>query len=88
MGALMIDSGPAVGEPAPRFDLPALGGATWRRRGGRRSQLCLLSPTCRVQEAAADPQSIAAAEAAGLDIVFQRRRGGGARGLPSPCRAD
>ena len=50
MGALIIDSGPKVGETAPRLDLPALDGRTFSvGLAGERSQLLFfLSPTCPV----------------------------------------
>ncbi len=73
MGALMIDSGPAVGEAAPRFDLPVLGGGTVAvGAAAERSQLLFfLSPTCPVcKKLLPILKSIAAAESAWLDIVF------------------
>lgn len=51
MGALMIDTGPKVGEPAPRFDLPTLTGNARVRIGGaadKSTLLFFLSPTCPV----------------------------------------
>lgn len=50
MGALMMDSGPKVGEPAPVFELPALGGGQVRLgiAGTRSTLLFFLSPTCPV----------------------------------------
>ena len=50
MGALMMDSGPKVGEAAPLFDLHTLDGNSLQI-GGARSQntlLFFLSPTCPV----------------------------------------
>jgi methylamine dehydrogenase accessory protein MauD len=50
MGALITDAGPKLGEVSPRFDLPALSGATISIGGERaKSQLIFfLSPTCPV----------------------------------------
>jgi len=51
MGALMLDSGPKVGEPAPAFTLEAISGGTVAVGGAgkTRSQLLFfLSPTCPV----------------------------------------
>ena len=50
MGALMMDSGPGVGQPAPVFQLPALGGGAVQVGGssGRNTLLFFLSPTCPV----------------------------------------
>ena len=50
MGALVTDSGPKLGEAAPRFELPALNGARIAIGGERpKSQLLFfLSPTCPV----------------------------------------
>ncbi|MCC7546691.1 MAG: methylamine dehydrogenase accessory protein MauD [Burkholderiales bacterium] len=50
MGALITDSGPRLGEAAPRFDLPALNGSVIAIGGERpKSQLLFfLSPTCPV----------------------------------------
>jgi methylamine dehydrogenase accessory protein MauD len=50
MGALVTDSGPKLGEAAPRFDLAALSGARIAIGGERpKSQLLFfLSPTCPV----------------------------------------
>ncbi len=50
MGALITDSGPKLGEAAPRFELPALNGSVVSIGGERtRSQLLFfLSPTCPV----------------------------------------
>lgn len=73
MGALMIDSGPAVGAPAPRFDLADLDGAAVAvGAAGARSQLLFfLSPTCPVcKKLLPILKSIAAAEAAWLNLVF------------------
>jgi hypothetical protein len=65
MGALMIDSGPKVGEAAPRFDLPALdGGELAVGAASAHSQLLFfLSPTCPVcKKLLPILKSIAAAE--------------------------
>jgi len=73
MGALMIDSGPAVGAAAPRFELAGLDGvAVAVGAGGARSQLLFfLSPTCPVcKKLLPILKSIAAAEAGWLDLVF------------------
>jgi len=50
MGALMLDSGPKVGEAAPAFDLPTLDGRPFATGGARAKSLLLffLSPTCPV----------------------------------------
>lgn len=50
MGALMMDSGPGVGQPAPVFQLPALGGGAVQIGGSanRSTLLFFLSPTCPV----------------------------------------
>ena len=50
MGALVTDSGPKLGEPAPRFELPALNGARVAVGGEQpKSQLLFfLSPTCPI----------------------------------------
>lgn len=73
MGALMIDSGPAVGEAAPRFDLPALGGGTVAigAAGGHSQLLFFLSPTCPVcKKLLPILKSIAAVESSWLRLVF------------------
>ncbi len=50
MGALMLDSGPKVGEAAPAFDLATLDGQPFATGGARAKSLLLffLSPTCPV----------------------------------------
>jgi methylamine dehydrogenase accessory protein MauD len=50
MGALMMDSGPGVGQPAPVFQLPALGGGAVQIGGStpRSTLRFFLSPTCPV----------------------------------------
>jgi len=73
MGALMIDSGPAVGAAAPRLDLADLDGTAVAvgAAGGRSQLLFFLSPTCPVcKKLLPILKSIATAEAAWLDIVF------------------
>lgn len=73
MGALMIDSGPAVGEAAPRFDLPSLGGGSVSvGAGAERSQLLFfLSTSCPVcKKLLPILKSIAVAESSWLRIVF------------------
>jgi methylamine dehydrogenase accessory protein MauD len=51
-GALAVQRGPEVGDPAPRFALETLGGSTLNFGGedreGRRTLLFFLSPTCPV----------------------------------------
>jgi methylamine dehydrogenase accessory protein MauD len=50
MGALMMDSGPGVGQSAPVLQLPALGGGAVQIGGSanRNTLLFFLSPTCPV----------------------------------------
>ena len=50
MGALMMDSGPKIGEAAPVFQLPTLGGGGLQlgAPGSRSTLLFFLSPTCPV----------------------------------------
>ena len=50
MGALMMDSGPRVGEAAPTFELATLGGGmvSIGAPGARATLLFFLSPTCPV----------------------------------------
>ena len=50
MGALMLDSGPTVGEAAPALDLVTLDGRPFQTGGARPKSLLLffLSPTCPV----------------------------------------
>jgi len=50
MGALMMDSGPKVGEAAPVFQLPSLGGGTVTLggTGSGNTLVFFLSPTCPV----------------------------------------
>jgi methylamine dehydrogenase accessory protein MauD len=73
MGALVIDSGPKVGEAAPHFTLPALDGRTVTvGAAGSHSQLLFfLSPTCPVcKKLLPILKSIAGAEGAWLRIVL------------------
>ncbi|MDE2613239.1 MAG: methylamine dehydrogenase accessory protein MauD [Burkholderiales bacterium] len=73
MGALMIDSGPAVGEAAPRLDLATLdGGRLAVGAAAEHSQLLFfVSPTCPVcKKLLPIVKSIAAAEAGWLRVVF------------------
>ncbi|MGJ4886799.1 methylamine dehydrogenase accessory protein MauD [Bradyrhizobium sp. HKCCYLRH3099] len=73
MGALMTDSGPAVGEKVQRFDLTALDGrAVAVGAAGPRSQLVFfLSPTCPVcKKLLPILSSVAAAESSWLDLVL------------------
>ncbi|MDC8786383.1 methylamine dehydrogenase accessory protein MauD [Roseateles koreensis] len=75
MGALMMDSGPKVGDAAPRFELPTLGGTTLAL-GGADAQhshtlLFFLSPTCPVcKKLLPILKSVRKAEGAGLQIVL------------------
>lgn len=73
MGALMMDSGPKVGDEARVFELPLLGGGT-RRLGGtqpRATLLFFLSPTCPVcKKLLPILKSIRSAEQAWLDVVL------------------
>ncbi|OFC70363.1 thioredoxin-like domain-containing protein [Alteromonas confluentis] len=51
LGALVTDSGPAVGQPAPQFDIQSLSGTGAVSVGGQQSHstlLFFLSPTCPV----------------------------------------
>jgi len=73
MGALILDSGPKVGDAAPRFDLPALDGRMLSvGAAGERSQLLFfLSPTCPVcKKLLPILKSIAGAESAWLRLAF------------------
>jgi len=73
MGALMIDSGPKVGDASPRLDVPSLhGGTVAIGASGERSQLLFfLSPTCPVcKKLLPILKSIATAEASWLRLVF------------------
>lgn len=73
MGALMIDSGPKVGEAAPRLDVASLQGAMVPiGAAAAHSQLLFfLSPTCPVcKKLLPILKSIAAAESGWLRLVF------------------
>jgi methylamine dehydrogenase accessory protein MauD len=73
MGALITDSGPAVGEKVSRFDLTALDGRAVAIGGtSARSQLVFfLSPTCPVcKKLLPILSSVAAAENSWLDLVL------------------
>lgn len=73
MGALMLDSGPKVGEAAPALDLVTLDGRPFQTGGARPKSLLLffLSPTCPVcKKLLPIVKSIAAAEAGWLRVVF------------------
>ncbi|MDY0745222.1 methylamine dehydrogenase accessory protein MauD [Paucibacter sp. R3-3] len=73
MGALMMDSGPKVGEAAPRFELATLGGSTVTLGGAKpKSTLVFfLSPTCPVcKKLLPILKSVRKAEAQTLDIVL------------------
>lgn len=72
MGALMTDAGPKLGEAAPRFDLPALNGATVSIGGerGKSQLLFFLSPTCPVcKKLLPVLKSSAQAEREWLDVI-------------------
>jgi len=73
MGALMMDSGPKVGEVAPVFELPTLsGGAIALGTPGARSTLVFfLSPTCPVcKKLLPILKSVKKAEGDRLEIVL------------------
>lgn len=73
MGALMIDTGPKVGEAAPRLDVPSLhGGSVSIGAAAQHSQLLFfLSPTCPVcKKLLPILKSIAGAESSWLRLVF------------------
>lgn len=73
MGALITDSGPQLGEAAPKFELPALNGARISIGGERpKSQLLFfLSPTCPVcKKLLPILRSAAQAEREWLDVVL------------------
>jgi methylamine dehydrogenase accessory protein MauD len=73
MGALVTDSGPKLGEAAPRFEVPALNGARVIIGGERpKSQLLFfLSPTCPVcKKLLPILRSAAHAEREWLDVVL------------------
>jgi len=73
MGALMLDSGPKVGDDAPRFDLVTLGGEPFATGGARPKSLLLffLSPTCPVcKKLLPILRRVAADERGWLEIAF------------------
>lgn len=73
MGALMMDSGPKVGEAAPVFDLPSLDGRNVQLGvpGARSTLLFFLSPTCPVcKKLLPILKSISAAESQWLSLVL------------------
>lgn len=73
MGALAVQSGPAVGESAPRFELDDIRGRAQRiGYGGARSQLLFfLSPRCPVcKKLLPILKSIARTERAWLDVML------------------
>ena len=73
MGALMMDTGPNVGEVAPVFDLPSLDGRqiVIGAAAARSTLLFFLSPTCPVcKKLLPILQSISSAESKWLDLVF------------------
>lgn len=73
MGALMLDTGPKVGEAAPRFELPTLGGQSLLvgATEAKSQLLFFLSPTCPVcKKLLPILKSIAKDEAAWLTLAF------------------
>jgi methylamine dehydrogenase accessory protein MauD len=73
MGALVTDAGPKLGEAAPRFDVPSLGGVSVSVGGEQpKSQLLFfLSPTCPVcKKLLPVLKSAAQAERGWLDVVL------------------
>jgi methylamine dehydrogenase accessory protein MauD len=73
MGALVMDTGPAVGAVAPSFRLPSLDGASVTIGGARARALLVffLSPDCPVcKKLLPILKSLAAAERSWLDIVL------------------
>lgn len=76
MGALMMDSGPKVGEEVPRLELPLLGGGTLvlGSSGGTKPRATLVffvAPTCPVcKKLLPIVASMRAAERAWLDVVL------------------
>jgi methylamine dehydrogenase accessory protein MauD len=73
MGALVTDSGPKLGDPAPKFDLAALNGNRIAIGGERDRSLLLffLSPTCPVcKKLLPILKSAARAEHEWLDVVL------------------
>jgi methylamine dehydrogenase accessory protein MauD len=73
VGALTMDHGPKVGEPAPVFTVPKLGGGEIRigATAGRSQLLFFLSPTCPVcKQLLPVLRSLGLHEGASLDIVL------------------
>jgi methylamine dehydrogenase accessory protein MauD len=73
MGALTMDKGPGVGEPAPRFELPDLLGRriVIGERGQHSQLLFFLSPTCPVcKKLLPILKSVASTESAWLRSVL------------------
>lgn len=73
MGALMMDSGPKVGEAAPELALPLLGGGTLALGGAkpRATLVFFVAPTCPVcKKLLPIVASMRAAERAWLDVVL------------------
>jgi methylamine dehydrogenase accessory protein MauD len=73
MGALMLDSGPKVGDAAPAFDLVTLDGEHFATGGPRTKSLLLffLSPTCPVcKKLLPILRRIAVDEKRWLDLAF------------------
>lgn len=73
MGALMVDTGPKVGEPAPRMELTSLDDrpVTIAAAAGRSQLLFFLSPTCPVcKKLLPILKSVKSSEAGWLDIVL------------------
>lgn len=73
MGALMMDTGPKVGDAAPAFTLPGLGGGSVQlgAPSPRSTLLFFLSPTCPVcKKLLPILKSVQRAEGARLDVVL------------------
>jgi methylamine dehydrogenase accessory protein MauD len=73
MGALMMDNGPKVGEPAPLLRLPALNGREVQigSPGPRSTLVFFLSPTCPVcKKLLPIVKAISRAERRWLDVMF------------------
>jgi methylamine dehydrogenase accessory protein MauD len=73
VGALTMDHGPKVGEPAPVFTLPKIGGGDVRigANAARSQLLFFLSPTCPVcKQLLPVLRSLSEHERASLDIVL------------------
>jgi len=73
VGALVTDTGPKIGEPAPRFDIPSLSGKPVEigRRADRTTLVFFLAPSCPVcKKLIPAIRSIAAAESRWLNVVL------------------